>query len=197
MTGLATQEVVDVARDVATDVAARTAASSDLAPALEKNPSASTFVVFSQELDKQLMAFTLANSAAASGMRVTMFFTFWGITALRQRAKKAMPETKSKTLMDRIFAWLLPKDSKRLPLSSLHFMGIGPRLIRWRMRRKGVASLEEQIATARALGVRMVLCDTSVELMGFGRDDFLEGLEVAGATACLEAAATSKVAMVI
>ncbi|MCB9890591.1 MAG: DsrE/DsrF/DrsH-like family protein [Planctomycetes bacterium] len=155
----------------------------------------STFIVFSKEFDKQLMAFTLANSAAASGMSVTMFFTFWGITALR-RANPSRDEH-GKTFIDRMFGWMLPRSSKGLPLSNLQFAGLGPKLVRWRMRRLGVSSLEDQIEMAQALGVHMVLCDTSVELMGLRRSDFRDGLEIGGAAACIAAAANSEVAMVI
>lgn len=161
-------------------------------PAPAPAAKAATFLLFSGELDKQLMAFTLANSAAASGMPVTLFFTFWSLAALRKPAN-----ARGKGLVERMFGWMLPRDSRALPMSNLNFGGFGPKLIRWRMRRRGVASLEQQIATARALGVRFVVCETSMDLMGLRREEMLDGIELGGATACLGAAAASDVAMVI
>ncbi|MFO1077616.1 MAG: DsrE/DsrF/DrsH-like family protein [Planctomycetota bacterium] len=153
---------------------------------------AATFLVFSGELDKQLMAFTLANAAAASGMQVTLFFTFWSLAALRRPVR-----TPGKGLVERMFGWMLPRGSRALPLSNLNFGGFGSKLIRWRMGKKGVASLEEQIVTAQALGVRIVVCETSMDLMGFRKEEMLEGIELGGATTCLASATASDMAMVI
>ena len=161
-------------------------------PALAPAAKAATFLLFSGELDKQLMAFTLANSAAASGMPVTLFFTFWSLAALRKPAS-----ARGKGLIDRMFGWMLPRDSRALPMSNLNFGGFGPKLIRWRMRRRGVASLEQQIATARALGVRFVVCETSMDLMGFRREELLAGVAFGGATECVDEAARARIAMVI
>lgn len=155
-------------------------------------PRASTFVVFSGELDKLLMAFTLANASAASGMATTMFFAFWSIAALR-RDRRA----RGKNLIERMFGWMLPRNSKALPLSTMNCGGLGPPLIRWRMKRRGVASLEEQMHMAQQLGVRFVVCEASLDLMGFRTEELVPGVEIGGAAQCLADAARSDVAMVI
>jgi peroxiredoxin family protein len=161
------------------------------APATAATDAAS-YLVFSGELDRQLMAFTLANASAAGGLRTTMFFTFWSLAALRQPVRAS-----GKNLIERMFGWMLPRGTRALPLSKLQFLGIGPRLIRWRMRQLHVASLEEQIAAAQALGVRLVVCETSMQLMGFRREEMLPGVEYGGAAECVAAASSAKVAMVI
>lgn len=151
-----------------------------------------TFVIFSGELDKLLATFTMANAAAAAGMATTMFFTFWSLAALRQPARVT-----GKNLVERMFGWMLPRGSAALPMTKMNFGGLGPRLIRWLMRRKNVASLEEQMAAATALGVRIILCETSMDLMGFRREEMPRGADYAGAAQCMAAASESDVSMFI
>lgn len=152
------------------------------------------YIVFAGELDKQLMAFTLANTAAASGMPTQMFFTFWGVSALRRAGGG---NSRGKGLIARMFGCMLPSSSRKLRLSKMNFGGFGTRLIRWQMKRKGAASLEEQIEVARQLGVEFLVCDTSMDLMGFRLDDFVDGVTVAGAAHCLKRARDAEVSMVI
>ncbi len=155
-------------------------------------PAAATFALFSGELDKLLMAFTLANGAAASGLRTTIFFAFWSLAALRTPHRAA-----GKNVIERLFGWLVPRGAAALPLSRLHMGGMGARMIRWRMRRQHVASLEEQIAAAQALGVQFVVCETSMQLMGFRREEMLPGVSYGGVAQCMAAATESRVAMVL
>lgn len=150
------------------------------------------FVVFSGEFDKLLMAFTLATGAAASGLRTRMFFTFWAVAALRTGAR-----VRGKSLIDRMFGWMLPKGTRGLPMSRMQMFGLGPRMIRWRMGRKRAASLEELIASAQALGVEFVVCEASMDLMGFRREEMLPGCRFAGVAECLAAASGAQVGMVI
>ncbi|MEZ5966066.1 MAG: DsrE/DsrF/DrsH-like family protein [Planctomycetota bacterium] len=158
----------------------------------EATSKSASFVVFSGELDRLLMAFTLATGAAASGLKTTMFFTFWSLAALRTDRR-----TGGKNLIERMFGWMIPRGTEALPMSRLNFAGMGPKLIRWRMRRQNVASLEEQIAAAQALGVEIVVCETSMELMGFRREEMLAGVTFGGVAQCLASATAAEVAMVV
>lgn len=151
-----------------------------------------SFLVFSGEFDRLLMAFTLATGAAASGLKTTMFFTFWSLAALRTDAP-----ARGKGIVERMFGWMIPRGTRALPMSRLNFGGLGPKLIRWRMRRKQVASLEEQIAAAQALGVEIVVCETWMELMGFRREEMLPGVAFGGVAQCLASSTGAEVAMVI
>lgn len=155
-------------------------------------PRSATFLVFSGELDKLLMAFTMANASAASGIATTMFFTFWSLAALRQPRRVT-----GKNLIERMFGWMLPRGSAAVPMSKLHMGGLGTWMIRWRMRRLNFASLEELMASAQALGVRFVVCETSMTVMGFRREEMLSGVEYAGAAHCVGAAADSSFAMIV
>ena len=141
-----------------------------------------TIVVFSGELDKVLAAFVIANAAAAMDDEVTMFFTFWGLNALRRPTK---PKTSGKSLLQTMFGAMMPRGPAKLALSHMNFAGIGPRLMRRAMRAQNVASLEELIETAREQGVKLVACTMSMDVMGLKPEELIDGLELAGAAAYL------------
>lgn len=122
--------------------------------------------VFSGEMDRMLAALVIATGAAASGMEVCVFFTFWGTAALRDPRKRVR-----KKLMGKIFGAMLPKGSRKLKLSRMHYLGMGRRLIRGLMRKQGVASLEELLELARQLEVKFLVCTMSMELMGLTREE--------------------------
>jgi peroxiredoxin family protein len=136
-----------------------------------------TFIVFSGEMDRLMAAFTMASGAAACGVDVTMFFTFWGAAVLRTGASGA-----PKSLVERCFGWLLPGGPRRARLSRLHMGGLGRWLMVREMRKKGIASLEDLMALARESGVRLAVCDTSVALLGISPAELSAGaaLEVCG-----------------
>lgn len=135
-----------------------------------------TLIVFSGDLDKALAAFIIANGAAAMGDEVTMFFTFWGLNILR----KPHPTPHRKPLLQAMFGRLMPRGSRALGLSKMHFAGIGPRLMRRVMRAQNVASLEELIATAQEQGIKMIACTMSMDVLGIRADELIDGLEFAG-----------------
>jgi peroxiredoxin family protein len=129
-----------------------------------------SMVVFSGALDRQIAAFVLATGAAASGMQVDMFFTFWGLAALRD-PKKRPPR---KDLFSRAFGWMLPKGFGGLPLSTMNMLGLGPRLIRHVMRKKSFASLEDLLRLSEDLGVRIWACDMSRETLGISAEELID-----------------------
>jgi peroxiredoxin family protein/rhodanese-related sulfurtransferase/TusA-related sulfurtransferase len=141
-----------------------------------------TIIVFSGDLDRAIAAFIIATGAAAMGRKVTMFFTFWGLTVLRRKARGLR-----KSLLDRMFGAMLPRGPSGLKLSRMNLAGIGAPMIRWVMRRKRVMSLEDLIGQARAAGVRLVACQMSMDVMGIQREELVEGIEVAGVATYLQA----------
>jgi peroxiredoxin family protein/TusA-related sulfurtransferase len=143
-----------------------------------------TIVVFSGDLDKVIASFVIANGALAMGRKVTMFFTFWGLNALRR------PETVpglGKNLIEAAFGWMMPRGSRKLSLSRMSMGGIGGRLIRGIMRSKQVPALEEMMALAIRSGASLVACQMSMELMGIRREELIDGIQVGGVAAYLEA----------
>ncbi len=153
-----------------------------------------TMIVFSGELDRVLAALVIANGAAAMGDEVTMFFTFWGLNALRQPKKQ---KTKGKTVLQQMFGHMMPRGPGRLTLSHMNFGGVGPQLMRQVMRQQNVSSIEELMATAQEQGVKMIACTMSMDVMGLKREELIDGLEFAGVATYLGAADDANVNLFI
>lgn len=135
-----------------------------------------SLIVFSNDFDKALASFVLANGAAASGKDVTMFFTFWGLSVLKKK-----PNTKvKKDFMGKMFSMMLPSDMDHLKLSSMNFAGMGPKMMKSRMKKKQVDQLRVMYAQAKASGVRMIACQMSMDIMGVSEKELLDGVEVGG-----------------
>lgn len=125
--------------------------------------------VFSGDLDRQIAALIIATGAASSGMEVQLFFTFWATASLRDPHKRA-----KKSLMGRMFGWMLPQGSRELKLSKLQMMGMGPLMIRRLMEKKGVPSLEDLFVISGELGVKIRICTMSMDLMEFKAEEFVD-----------------------
>jgi peroxiredoxin family protein len=151
-----------------------------------------TLVVFSGELDKVVTAFILGTSAVAMGMEVVMFFSFWGTAALRKIAK-----TRGKSFLQKMFGFLLPRDSGKLRTSHLNLGGMGPNLFRRMMKNGGVASLEELVQIAMDQGIKIIVCEMSRELLGIQDEELIGKFETAGAAVVLNEAYTSSITLFI
>ena len=151
-----------------------------------------SLLVFSGDMDRLVAAFTVALASVASGLEVSMYFTFWGLTALRRRRTFA-----GKTLGEKLAGLLLPSGPATVGTSRLHMAGMGPRFFRRLMRRRNVASLPEMIAMAQELGVKMIACEMSMHVMGIRRDELIPGIEYGGAATYLADAAGAKVTLFI
>lgn len=151
-----------------------------------------SMVVFSGDLDRALAAFVIASGAAASGMEVSMFFTFWGLTALRQKRN-----SRGKTLFQKMMGWMTPVGTRGLGVSKMNFGGIGAKMLRTMMRQQGVPQIEEMVQMARDLGVRVVACQMSMDVMGIHKDELVDGIEVGGVATFLGDATRSKTTLFI
>jgi peroxiredoxin family protein len=154
-----------------------------------------SMVVFSGDLDKVLAAFVIATGAVAMGMDVVMFFTFWGTPVLRDKEKKAG----GKDMMGKMFGAMLPAGTGDVKLSNMNMGGMGTAMMKSLMKKKNVASLEEMLGLAEELGVRIYVCEMSMDLMGFQREEFVDykDLGFAGVATFLQEAANSKVQLFI
>lgn len=152
-----------------------------------------TLILFSDDLDKTLATFVLANGAAATGQKVSIFFTFWGLNAI----KKAHKPKVSKDLFGRMFSWMLPSDSTRLALSKMNMMGIGARMMRYIMTRKGVDSLESLRQQAIDNGVEFIACQMSMDVMGVKREELLDHVTMGGVATYMERADRANVNLFI
>jgi peroxiredoxin family protein len=151
-----------------------------------------SLIVFSGSLDRLIAAFVLATGAAAMGMKVSMFFTFWGTSALRRDRVRV-----KKNLLGRMFGWMLPKGVKKLPLSQMNMAGGGPAMIRYVMKKNGVASVEEMIEIGKELGVELNVCTMSMDLLGINPDELIDypNKSFCGVAKFLETAAPGKITM--
>ena len=154
-----------------------------------------SIIVFSGDLDKVLAAFVIATGAVAMGMEAVMFFTFWGTPVLRDPKKKAG----GKDFMGKMFGFMLPKGRNAIKLSKMNMAGMGTSMMKSLMKKKNVASLDEMLDMASDLGVKIYICEMSMNLMGFKREEFMDypNLEYVGVATFLEQAKNSKVQLFI
>lgn len=156
-------------------------------------PQDKTIVVFSGDLDKAIASFIIATGAASMGRQVTMFFTFWGLNILRKPKRVKV----QKGLLDKMFGMMMPRGSFKLGLSRMNMGGIGPKMIRMVMRKKNIAALESMIGEARMMGIKMVACQMSMDVMGIKKEELIEGVEVGGVASYLAAAEQGNVNLFI
>ena len=140
---------------------------------LRETKEGATMVVFSGEMDKVLASMIIASGAAAMGKDVTIFFTFWGLSALKkQRIKKSG--------LAKMFDMMLPKGAASLPISSMNMGGLGNKMIKHVMKQKNVESLPKMIEQANQLGVKFVACTMSMDIMGIEPAELYDFVEYGG-----------------
>lgn len=170
-------------------------ATSCAAEAVRQEPEGKgkTFILFSDDLDKTLATFVLANGAAATGQKVTVFFTFWGLNAIKKVAKPSV----KKDAFGKMFGWMMPSDSSKLGLSKMNMGGIGAKMMRHVMKRRGVNSLESLRQQAIDNGVEFIACQMSMDVMGVKKEELLDNVTVGGVATYMDRAETSNLNMFI
>ncbi len=163
-----------------------------LSRSVNDSRNALTIVAFSGDLDKLAAAFMLATGAAAMGMRVVIFFTFWALPALKQQTR-----FRGKAPLDKLLTAMQPSGPSNLGVSRWNLFGLGALLLRRLMRKRKIEPLANLIDLARQEGVRMVACTTSMELMAITREELVKGVEMGGVATCLDAASLSGVTLFI
>lgn len=151
-----------------------------------------TIVAFSGEMDTLFAACTIASGAAAMGMEVSMYFTFWGLNAIRTGRS-----FKSKSLGEKMVAFMMPGGPASVPTSRMNMAGMGPLFFKHLMKQRNVEKLPNLVELIQELGVRMIACETSMMVMGVKREELLEGVEFGGVATYLEDAAKSKITLFI
>ena len=141
--------------------------------AMSKNK---TLIMFSDELDRALATFVLANGAAATGHKVSIFFTFWGLNVIKRVKKPAV----KKDFFGKMFSLMLPSDSRKLKLSQLSMFGIGDKMMRYIMRKKNISQLEELRQQAMDSGVEFIACQMSMDMMGVCKEELIDGVTIGG-----------------
>lgn len=149
-----------------------------------------TILAFSGDFDKLLTAFVIATGAAAMGSEVTMFFTFWGLHGIKKKTR-----FKGKKISEKMVAAMLPAVCGNT--SKLNMLGIGPRFFQYLMKQKKVAGLKEMLETARELGIKMIACQMSMDVMGIHRDELIDDVEIGGVAKYIAEADDSRVSLFI
>ena len=166
--------------------------SSETSPSIHEEKG-KTLILFSDDLDKALATFVLANGAAATGKKVSIFFTFWGLNAI----KKANKPRVKRDIWSRMFSWMLPSDSTQLSLSQMNMLGIGAKMMRYLMKKNGVDSLETLRQPVIDNGVEFIACQMSMDVMGVKREDLLDEVTVGGVATYMERAEQANVNLFI
>ena len=149
-------------------------------------------VVFSGDLDKLFAAFSIATGAAASNMDVTMFFTFWGLRALKKKKRTG------KSLLGRLMGFFYGGDIDRASPSKMSFGGLGRWMFKKMMKAKRVPTLAELRQTAVDLGVKMYGCQMSMEVMEIPREKMIDEVaQCVGVATFLEQAQQADVSLFV
>lgn len=161
---------------------------------MEARPGAKSklsMIVFSGDLDKHLASMIIATGAAAMGMEVVLFYTFWGTAALRDPKKRA----KGKNLIEKMFGLMLPRGRNKTTLSQMHMLGAGTAMIKGIMKKKNVANLDQLFEAAGMMGVKVYVCQMSMDLMGMKMEEMIDypNMEVVGVATFLDHAKESSV----
>jgi peroxiredoxin family protein len=158
-------------------------------------PDKATIVMFSGEFDKALAAFVIANGAAASGMDVTMFFTFWGLNLIK---KDSGPIKGAKNWMQKMMGMMNRGGQSRLPLSKFNMGGAGKMMMKKIMKGQNVQPLSDMIKDAADLGIKMIACKMSMDVMGVCKDDLIpEVSDIVGVATYINEGKNSKINLFI
>ena len=163
------------------------------APIIRDTPQGKTIIVFDGDMDKVLASFVIANGALAMGRPVTMFFTFWGLTALRKTEKQKI----KKSLIEKMFGMMLPRGVRKLKLSKMNMAGMGTAMMKQIMNDKNIDSLEDMMKKAMDNGVKIIACSMSMDVMGIRKEELIDGVEIGGVGTYLGDAEESNVNLFI
>ena len=156
-------------------------------------PQEKTIVVFSNDMDKVMSAFIIANGSASMGYKVNLFFTFWGLNVLRKSKKVSV----AKSLVERMFGWMMPRGVSKLTLSKMNMGGMGTMMMKSVMKQKNVNTLEELVQMAKQQGIRLIACTMTMGIMGLHKEELLDGVEEGGVAAFIGDADRSNMTLFI
>ncbi|MCJ7729138.1 MAG: DsrE/DsrF/DrsH-like family protein [Sedimentisphaerales bacterium] len=151
-----------------------------------------TLVVFSGDMDKLLASFVIATGAALMGMKVSMYFAFWGLMVLKKKTV-----FRNKSIAEKLMALMLPAGPDNMATSKMNLMGMGPAFFRYAMKKKHISTLPELMNLAREMGVRMIACQMSMDVMGIKKEELLNGLDYGGVATYLADARDSRITLFI
>jgi peroxiredoxin family protein len=154
-----------------------------------------SIAIVSGDMDKILAAMIISLAAAAMDTHVKLFFSFWSLSALRDNKKKAS----GKDVISKMFGMMLPRGKNKLKLSKMNMTGIGPAMIKALMKKQGVLSIDQMFKEAAELGIEITICEMSMNLMGFKKEEMIDypNIRYAGATTFVSDAGESSIQLFI
>jgi len=154
-----------------------------------------SMAIVSGDMDKILAAMVISIAAAAMDTQVKLFFSFWSLSALRDPKKSP----KGKDFISKMFGMMLPKGKDKLSLSNMNMAGMGPMMIKYLMKKQNVMSLEQMFKEAGELGIEITVCEMSMGLMGFKKEELIDypNLRFAGAATFVADAGESSIQLFI
>jgi peroxiredoxin family protein len=156
-----------------------------------ETPEKVSIIVFSGDMDKVMAAFIIANGAAAFDMKVTMFFTFWGLKAIQKG------NATGTSVMGKMLGVMNRGGLDRLGPSRLNMGGMGRWMFKKMMKKRSITTLPELVRQAREQGVRLIACDMSMTVMEIKKDDLIDGVEIGGVATYVAEASESKFSLFI
>lgn len=141
------------------------------------NLNRQTIVAFSNDMDKLMATFIIANGALSMGRDVSIFFTFWGLSALR---KENFNQKTNKGLLDKMFSMMLPKGPKKTGISKMNMGGLGAKMMRYTMKSKNVETLDNLMKQYIENGGKIIACTMSMDVMGISKEELIDGIEYGG-----------------
>lgn len=159
----------------------------------ESTEKGKTFIMFSDDLDKALATFVLANGAVATGQKTTIFFTFWGLNVIKKENKPVV----EKDTFGKMFGMMLPSSSRKLKLSKMNMAGAGSKMMRFIMKDKGIDSLESLRQQAIDNGVEFIACQMSMDVMGVKAEELMDNVTIGGVATYMERADNANVNLFI
>ena len=163
------------------------------APAAPEGGKGKTLIMFSDDLDKALATFVLANGAAATGEKVSIFFTFWGLNVIKKIKKPAV----KKDIFGKMFGMMLPSHSGALKLSKMNMFGMGRIMMRHIMKIRGIDSLEDLRRQAQEGGAQLIACQMSMDVMGVKAEELMDNVIIGGVATYMNRAVQSNVNLFI
>ena len=129
-----------------------------------------SIAIVSGDMDKILAAMVISLAAAAMDTKVRLFFSFWALSSLRDNKKRAG----GKDFISKMFGIMLPSGRNKLSLSNMNMAGMGPLMIKFLMKKQGVLSLDQMFKEAGELGIEITVCEMSMNLMGFKKEEMID-----------------------
>ena len=169
----------------------------------EERPKRMALITSQGTLDWAYPPFNLASTAVAMEMEVAVFFTFYGLTLLKKKiVAKVAPQANPAMPMKMPFG---PKSFQNIewPMPNVlmgnvpGFETMATSMMKETFKNKGVASIEELRGICVESGVRMIGCQMTMDVFGFSKEDFIDGVELGGAATFLEFAAESDIQLFI